>query len=326
MEKLKKIIIPILIILIICAIIFFIVSNKKTETTETITSFDISDQVFSQESMDKTLQDTANAGYVENFNTDYTYSNDIGAKVSNVIQSDNDLRIWVDFDFSKNKLTRNSVIYDYIVYDENNKILGYENHENGKSSDDYLKDFCNEHGITFDESETILSTSSAFNNIVENENKISSLLTLSTNKGDFPKSQKIYIDIIKLTYSSSSGYKTYNDANWHFELDLSEKTYNRISISYKLKENIEGLTVDKINVTDTSTLISYTYTENGAKVELLDANGNKFEPTSSTAIGDNTTASMFYSINKNNLPQTLYLKLTNSFGQEIGKAELEIEN
>ena len=300
MEKLKKIIIPILIILIICAIIFFIVSNKKTETTETITSFDISDQVFSQESIDKTLQDTANAGYVESFNMEYTYSNDIGAKVSNVILSDNDLRIWVDFDFSKNKLTRNSVIYDYIVYDENNKIIGYENHENGKSSDDYLKDFCNEHGITFDESETILSTSSVFNNIVENENKISSLLTLSTNKGDFPKSQKIYIDIIKLTYSSSSGYKTYNDANWHFELDLSEKTYNRTSIN--------------------------TYTENGAKVEFLDANGNKFEPTSSTAIGDNTTASMFYSINKNNLPQTLYLKLTNSFGQEIGQVELEIEN
>ena len=45
-----------------------------------------------------------NAGYVESFNMEYTYSNDIGAKVSNVILSDNDLRIWVDFDFSKNSV------------------------------------------------------------------------------------------------------------------------------------------------------------------------------------------------------------------------------
>lgn len=186
--------------------------------------------------------------YIEKGNEEYITSNDVKSKIEYVLLDDYKLCISLRFellDTGINENITNLEIPNLVIYDENENIL--------------FKQFLEENDYSFFNISTLKENGQCFGGSYDfytnKENNNIYILTYIINSEEFifPKSQKIYvkfnkIDLINKNNISSDelaklGFKEIREkttigcvnGEWELELDLSEKTYNRESAIYKIK-------------------------------------------------------------------------------------------
>ena len=187
-------------------------------------------------------------------------------------------------------------------------------------------------------------------NISAINRSITSKITMSSTKG-FPKSKKLYIRIFDLGYSMTD-FKQENDmykleesedfslsnAEWIFEIKIPEKFYERQSLELKLKDEINGLEIDKITVSDIGMVIKgsikgfASLQENNIEewrklrneiINITDEDGNIYYEKTIGTVQDDDWFKMNYAINKKMLNKKIFLNVKIN-GQQY-KSELVLK-
>lgn len=215
-------------------------------------------------------------GYEKNIDMEYVYHDEIGVRLDSLMITDEFFSMNIDFVFSKDTpINTESFSYGYMVYDENKNVYGL--FEGGISSFEdtikgkYWKEFCREEKIPYDEKDVFLkqiadSTVGA-TVITSKEGNIVAQARMTTSI-EFPRSKKLYIRIFNIGYtmfeynqenpnmSLSEQFKL-TEAEWKLEVEVPESFYKRESVELKLAEEVEGLELKKLNVTETGTNIIF---------------------------------------------------------------------
>ena len=251
-------------------------------------------------------------GYIENVEMDYIYSNNIGAKVNNITISDNDLDFTLQFDFSKNNLSKNRIFINYIIYDENNNIYAYSDFSINKRGK-FLKKFYKNMNINYNSNdlyENIYSKDHYQNNLLETKDELISQITLNTTDKVFPKSKILYLKIYDIGYIENTKYISIsNKSEWNIEMNIPDKFYNRKSTKYKLSQNIDNFKLDTAYITDTSMNLIYTSDNKSIKnVSIVDENGKEY--MSQVLYQNGNKHTLRYPINSYIKTNKLYLKIT----------------
>ena len=274
-----------------------------------------------------TLKNAEEQGYIENVEMDYYYSENIGVKVNNVILSDNDFSLILDFDFSQKKLTNNSLLINYIIYDENNNVYSYGDYNLYSRGDNY-KIFCKDMNLKYDKNNwknNIIAKNQAQNNLLETEEQLISQIALNTDR-ELPNSKKLYIRVFDIGYLENNEFiSLYNGKGWILSIDIPEKFYTRTNLELISKENTKNFVLNTAYVTDTSmTLIANIKGIDGFlndKIFLTDENQNKYE--SNLIYKNSDLYTLKFNITKNQISNKLFINILN--GEEIKKIELQIK-
>ena len=175
-------------------------------------------------------------------------------------------------------------------------------------------------------------------NVSATDRNIISKLDMGSNKG-FPKSKKLYIRVFDLGYYMSDVDDTglrenitedfvISNAEWIFEIDVPEKFYERQTTHLKLKDEIPGLEIGKITVTE-SGLVVKAKIEGFAEivgfgkdininewqklrnetVNITDEDGNVYYETTMGTVQEKDWFRMSYQINKNMLNKKLFFNV-----------------
>ncbi len=193
------------------------------------------------------IDENSKDGYIENLNMDYTYQDNIGIKIKSLIITNDYCQI--DFDTKLNEDV-NKISYGYVVYDENYTIYACsERWSKSKNNKSYLQKLYKELGIKNNKSK-ILSDSS-WHGI--------SKISMTSNIG-FPNSKKLYIRIFDIGYdifkeNGSVEQIDLSNSEWQFEIDVPEKFYERTTIQLVLKNDVEGIVINKAELTQTGLVI-----------------------------------------------------------------------
>lgn len=264
--------------------------------------------------MQGSLKDAEDNGYLQKVEMVYAYAENIGVKVDEISISDNDFNVILDFDFSQRELNNNSILLNYIIYDENNNVYGYGDSTINSRGKNLLK-FFRENNINYNEEDwyqDIYSKVKFQNNLIETQEQFKTQITLKANNR-FPKSKKIYVKIFEIGYLENSKYKNIvKNTDWILEVDLNEKFYNRESIDFKLKNEINGFNLEQAYITDTSmTIRAKIDNMSGSikdKIIVIDENDKEYiSENLSTRDGENIL--LYYSINKRNITSKMYIKV-----------------
>lgn len=196
---------------------------------------------------------TIDNGYVEQINSNYTNSNEIGVKADAVIMDDTTLNI--AFNINLESVDDVSKIYNAYfpnlkIKDEQGRILFAEFSDN-----DEYKNYCKENNLDIDY-KNISYSNGAYTADITNKQNNNLTLTYNISADQFPKSKQLYIsfDKIILSYNNTINPTTNNNisGNWNLKIDLPEKFYNRISLSYKVVNSTDpNLKVNKILISNT---------------------------------------------------------------------------
>ena len=191
------------------------------------------------------IKENWDEGYSENIDMDYVSHDGISAKINSIAITDDKFNAIVDFKFDENiTVDSQRFSFGYAVYDENKNI--YEVYTKKNIYDTKIGESTNSGVI-----------SAKDRNIIANFN-------IETTKS-FPKSKKIYIRLFDLGYTmiqvkEENGVKKIgttedfklSNTEWLFEIDVPEKFYERTNIELKLKDEIAGVNLEKITVTETN--------------------------------------------------------------------------
>lgn len=252
----------------------------------------------------ESIADAINNGYVENLNMEYAYSDGIGLKINSFSMSNNNINFILDFKLENCKdLEEKNIEYGYILYNENNEVY----HIKTGTNKNLIKDFLNEKNIKSDNFKpNFLNVQSSYiakkqDNIVINE-------SMST-YGYLPKTKKLFFKIIGIGYREYNGkYKAISNSNWLIELDIPEKFYEATNIEYILKEDVQGINLEKVFVSDTSmTFVAIIEGINGNNsISIIDENGKEYLATTISYIGDRIKTE--FPIYKEKATNKLYIK------------------
>lgn len=271
-----------------------------------------------------TIKKAEESGYIQNVDMDYIYSKDIGVKINSIILSDNDLDLVIDFNFEHKQLTRNSIVINCIVYDEDNNIYGYSDHSIYKRGNKLIE-FLETMNINYDKEkpyETVYSKSKVQNNLVETENELMAQISFHSEKL-FPKNKKIFVKIFDIGYIENNQYKSIsNKSEWTIEIPLIDEFYNRKSEEYILATENKDFRVEKAYITETSMTLIYTINNNNLgidKVDIIDEKNNRYSPVGEIYRNGDRIINQF-SINRDTITQKLYVEVL--INQEIKRLEL----
>ncbi len=252
------------------------------------------------------ISDAINNGYIQDFNMDYIYSDGIGLKIDSLILSETDMNIVFDFKLNDNiDLVNDKFNFSYIIYNEDNQVYAYRDLA---MKNKFTKKFAKEHNIKFNnvlpnlakEGNSNIITFTP-NNIIINERYV------ATN--NFPKTKKLYIQVIGIGCIVDGKNKSLSNSNWTFELNIPDKFYSSTNIEYKLKENIDNIEVEKILVTDTGTILIANILNKDLEIKIVDENKNEYSNYGGISYIGNRV-SMYFPINKNNITDKLYLQVS----------------
>ncbi len=254
--------------------------------------------------------------YIGNVNMEYSYLDNIGIKVNNIILSDNDLDIILDFDFSKKTLNRNSVLVNYIIYDENNNVYSYADYNISDRAKNYKK-FCRDMNINYQKEnwrDNIYAKGQAQNNLLEtNERLITQLAVKSDRK--LPNSKKIYIRIFDIGYLDNAKFLSISNNNeWILEVNIPDEYHDRTNIELETISNTNYFVLNSAYITDTSmTLIAKLQGLEGSisnKVIVIDENGKEYK--SKLIYRNGNLFTLAFDINKSIVTNKLYIKVLNN--------------
>lgn len=287
------------------------------------------------------IEEANENGYVEKIDMDYVFQNDIGVKVNSVMITDDYFEIYIDFKFPEHMpVSYKDFCFGYAIYDDENNVYGYgirnrraNPKEKHKYDSDYIKCLLKELNVKYNKREGIwsahLDSSTMFGPVSSSDTNILSIISMDSVKG-FPRSKKLYIRIFDLgmsmlDYEEIDGkfkvldredFTLSGEAEWIFEINLPERIYNRETINLHLKEDIQGLEIDKLTITETKLLIK-------GKMDFSDIMGEDIDIRESDAL-------LHEKINITDNEGNIYYNLANAsygnefyFGFDINKDMLE---
>lgn len=208
------------------------------------------------------IDDVTETGLAENIDMDYFVQDEIGVKIDSLYLTDNHLEVNVNFKFLENQeVDSERFSYGYAIYDENKNIYGIGFRDVADDSFDiktFLKFLYKDIGVEFDENDIFKNEIANFTgtpNVHAEDYSIVSKIILDTTYKEFPQSQKLFIRIFDLgfyLYDENTKYDDLkvSDSGWTFELNIPERFYNDDSTKLVLKNEIPGVTVNKICVDD----------------------------------------------------------------------------
>ncbi len=354
--KKKKILLIIVAFILILAIAFacYIIYPKVRD------KIDI-DRRYNEFEKIQTLETKGNLTYVENENyskvedMDYITQDGIGAKVESISLNDDTLSVNFNFKLDE-EFDYTTFGYSYAVYDENKNIyqISGRMHMGEKEKYDYGSLFM-QRELGIDKKENVsamyLADSGGLSNEVINEEEKTIKSDLNIGAEDkFPLSKKLYIKIFDLGYFSmdkdeSGKYspntvknKNLTNSKWLFEFDIPEEMNERNTINLKLAEEIPGLTMTKMTLTDTKLMLNFNSEEyinlisagkdmpagefmnkTREMLSITDGEGNVYKELNSGTRGENGYK-MVIDATKKDLDKKLYLNYKS--GEEQYKVEL----
>ena len=218
-----------------------------------------------------TLTYLEDENYAKVDNMDYIVQDGIGIKIDSISINDDTFTANVNFKLNTDFDYR-TLSYSFAIYDENKNIYEiYSRMRVGENSRyDYNSIFLqNELGVY--KKDDIYSVNLgerggielvSFNN--EEKNVVNKIKIEAKDK--FPESKKIYIKILDLGYSNfkqnenkefSSENVDLSKAKWQFEFDIPEKMNERETINLKLADEIPGLEITKMTISETKLAINF---------------------------------------------------------------------
>lgn len=272
------------------------------------------------------LDEESKEGYSQNIDMDYMYQDEIGIKVKSLMLTNDYCEIGLDFKFSEEtekEIDKDEVYYGFAIYDENNNIYAIA----GKTvfESNYQKKLYEELGKK-NIKEGDLSDSAQFG---------ISGINITSIEG-FPKSRKIYIRIFNVAYSTwedNDENLIYKDiplsgSEWQFEINVPQKFYQRTAIQLISSKEVEGVIINKAELTETSLAMKISIRQFGdflmsgkdmdketfaklrnASLYISDEDDNIYEPTS-MSIGEGDEISARFGIGKDNLDKKIFLNVS----------------
>ena len=210
-----------------------------------------------------------NCAIVENM--DYITQDEIGVKIDSISITDDTFSANISFKIDK-EFDYKTLGYGYAIYDENKNIyeINTRMHLGENEKYDYDSFFIQrELGINKNKDIYIiyLADRAGIENISRNENEKTITTTMKIEAKDkFPKSKKIYIKLFDLGYFNINRIENeqiiaqnfnLSDAKWQFEFDIPEEMNKRETINLKLANEIPGLEVTNMTITETKLVLNF---------------------------------------------------------------------
>lgn len=284
------------------------------------------------------VKEAVDQGYEENIEMEYVNKDRIGVKLNSLMITNDYFHMTLDFKFEKGvQINTDTFNYGYAIYDENKNIYCVSEGDISNFGKYYRK-LCKEQNIKINRKERpFLASSFGGCNILKSvDENLVGRNTMTSDIG-FPRSKKLYIRIFDIGYSLTmrdengkiieEEYKKITDAEYDLEVEVPEKFYTRKTMELKLAQEISGLEIDKIEVTETGLTMNakmegfidllmsgkdmdtkdFNNKVNEA-LHLSDENGNWYttENNSLGTLGNGKFHASF-SINTNHLKDKLYL-------------------
>ena len=200
----------------------------------------------------------------------------IGIKINSILLTDDCLDFDITFKFNEEiNVDSKNFSFGYAVYDENKNIYNIQprlfskNKENNKISFIYK-----ELGLNYD---TKSATAQQFSDIatqqitgVSEANRTIDFNLTFRAKDKFPQSKTIYIKIFDLGYTMSDIENENNEltiknsedfnlskAKWNLEIEVPKKFYERNTTELTTKNNIPGIDIENILISETGMTIKF---------------------------------------------------------------------
>ena len=351
-EKMKlwnKIVVGILVIILMAVI--GIIAYKLYELIDMDNMYQAFKEIPTVETKGK-LSYNKEENYAKVEGMDYVFQDGIGVKIDSISITDDTFKANINLKLNK-EFDYKMLNFSYAVYDENKNIYEISTRmrmgENEKY--DYNMIFMGkELGVYGNKglNRPHLASSSGSGNISSDESEKIAINGIEIeNRDKFPKSKKIYIKIFDIGYFEASkgedeklNVKNFDlsDAKWLFEFDIPEEMNKRETINLKLENEIPGLEISKITLTETKFVMNFKSEdylnliasgkdmvgdEFRRKCEemlnITDGEGNKYQEAGGGTTGDGGY-SVSFNITKKDLAKKLFINF--KVGDKEYKSEL----
>lgn len=210
-----------------------------------------------------------NCAIVENM--DYITQDEIGVKIDSISITDDTFSANISFKIDK-EFDYKTLGYGYAIYDENKNIYEINTRMHLGENEKYDYDsFFMQRELGINKNKDIysiyLADRAGIENISRNENEKTITTTMQIEAKDkFPKSKKIYIKLFDLGYFNINRIENeqiiaqnfnLSDAKWQFEFDIPEEMNKRETINLKLANEIPGLEVTNMTITETKLVLNF---------------------------------------------------------------------
>lgn len=290
------------------------------------------------------LEEAKENGYAEVINMNFVEKEGISIKVDSLLITDDCFDANITFKFDEDIIVNSeNFAYGYVVYDENKNIYGIWDRRIGqrRSKDNIISCIYKDIGIDYDKRNIYgnMFANQLGTGVIKSDPRnrtITSNLKITTRKS-LPKSKKIYIKIFDPGYTMfeiSSDKKIVDNTEdfslskyiWDFEIEVPEKFYERETIELRPENDIPGIEVQKISVTESGMVLKFKSEEynkmifegkdipseefSRKKDEMLnikDETGKVYSLAEGGTTGEENTYSFHIDINKNDLNKKFYI-------------------
>ena len=281
---------------------------------------------------------------------DYLTQEGIGIKINSILLTDDCLDLDITFKFDKSKqLDAKNFSFGYAIYDENKNIYNIQPRLFSKDKkNDKISFIYKELGLKYNPKN---ATTQQLSDIVtqqivsvsEANRTIDFNLTLRA-KDKFPQSKTIYIKIFDLGYTMSDienenneltikNFEDFNlsSAKWNFEIEVPARFYERTTIKLIPKNNIPGIDIENILISETGMTIKFKSKEydkivkKGKDMEtneftkqifellnITDLEGNNYKIISSGSTQEKYEYKLNVDVGIKDLTKKLYINYTNN--------------
>lgn len=290
------------------------------------------------------VKESESSGNLVKIDDQYNYKNNIGLKIDNLFISDDELELDVFIDLSKIDNFRSDTLgFGYIIYDENNSIIGaytrrgweYSKFNSLKKcfSTNYFKKFMKEKNISYKEHDLVklMNYNRCSEKLIESTNKIvTQRILISSENRKIPKSQKIYIRIFDLGYAVSDSktldyedFELCKNEEWNYDIIIPDKIYSRDNLFLMVENTTSKAKITTASVSESRLIIEFNGFESteeynkfvesndndNFRLYLEDQNGNVINYSQNIggyAPNEELTYKCYFDLNKNNFIENYY--------------------
>lgn len=290
------------------------------------------------------VKESESSGNLVKIDDQYNYKNNIGLKIDNLFISDDELELDVFIDLSKIDNFRSDTLgFGYIIYDENNSIIGaytrrgweYSKFNSLKKcfSTNYFKKFMKEKNISYKEHDLVklMNYNRCSEKLIESTNKIvTQRILISSENRKIPKSQKIYIRIFDLGYAVSDSktldyedFELCKNEEWNYDIIIPDRIYSRDNLFLIVENTTSKAKITTASVSESRLIIEFNGFESteeynkfvesndndNFRLYLEDQNGNVINYSRNIggyAPNEELTYKCYFDLNKNNFIENYY--------------------
>ena len=290
------------------------------------------------------VKESESSGNLVKIDDQYNYKNNIGLKIDNLFISDDELELDVFIDLSKIDNFRSDTLgFGYIIYDENNSIIGaytrrgweYSKFNSLKKcfSTNYFKKFMKEKNISYKEHDLVklMNYNRCSEKLIESTNKIvTQRILISSENRKIPKSQKIYIRIFDLGYAVSDSktldyedFELCKNEEWNYDIIIPDKIYSRDNLFLMVENTTSKAKITTASISESRLIIEFNGFESTEeynkfvesndndyfRLYLEDQNGNVINYSQNIggyAPNEELTYKCYFDLNKNNFIENYY--------------------